>query len=243
VNCGVALEDRSGLCDHLLLSSSEHLAAIPPCPERPRRRARSGTDVAHAGDLFAPNPMSSVGCLDQLAPDLRSIVRQRPLAVIAADVDGYSVVSSALEPTASLSDHLGLVRYQSSYSSVMRSPATADRWRPSDSGRSGTHLARHRADPLSRLERTDHMHAISGKAVGDRRPPRHAQGPARSVPGGVWPRVRRATESRVRCQGCILRTAVVADDTHGAAGLLDGRCIPDRRGNKLGRFPWRRLGQ
>jgi hypothetical protein len=44
-------------------------------------------------------------------PDSRIIVRLHPLAVIAADADGYSLGSSALKPTVSLSGRLWTIEF------------------------------------------------------------------------------------------------------------------------------------
>jgi hypothetical protein len=104
---------------------------------RTARRPGSGLRVPARGLRRSP------GCV--LPRRLRLPANQRRTA-------GAELRSHWPEPTtSSLSDHLGLVVYQPSCSSATRSNTTTDRWRPFDSGRSGTHLARHRADRLGRL--------------------------------------------------------------------------------------------
>lgn len=148
-------------CDELCTRLRRALAAVA-------RKAGNATSlvVAHGANLRAALP-----CLTG-DPDPGTDLPPGGLAAMRVDLDRLLNASVQLlswpgaafldqrrgpgrgpfaRPTSSLSDHLGLVLYQPSCSSATRSDTATDRWRPFDSGRSGTHLARHRADRLGRL--------------------------------------------------------------------------------------------
>jgi hypothetical protein len=61
-------------------------AALSCCTARLRMNRRP-----RRMGLLLPKPTGLEGCLGQLVPDLRGIVHQRPLGVVVAGGDRYSV--------------------------------------------------------------------------------------------------------------------------------------------------------